>query len=99
MAIDIRKLPKIFADKEATKVFLESDFDKAIILVMDPNSKSKSLSKASLIELCNEITQRINEMGLRSVERIKNEDMESKNAVEELKSEIDWFVSYIENGD
>lgn len=98
MAIDIRKLPKIFADKDATKVFLESNFDKAFALVVDPNAKSKSLSRASLIELCNEITQRINDMGLRSVERIKNEDEESKIAVEELKAEIDWFMGYI-NGE
>ena len=99
MAIDIRKLPKIFANKEATKIFLESNFDKAIVLVMDPDSKSKSLSKATLVDLCNEITERINEMGLKTVEKIKNEDEESKIAIEELKTEIDWFIGYISDGE
>lgn len=99
MAIDIRKLPKVLANKEATKVFLESNIEKAYDLVKDPDSKSKSLSKASFAELCNELTQRINEMGLRSVEKIKNDDEMSRIAVEELKSEIDWFMSYIDNGE
>ena len=98
MAIDIRKLPKVLASKEATKVFLDSNFDKAYVLVMDPDSKSKSLSKATFTDLCNEITQRINDMGLRNVEKIKNEDEESRIAVEELKTEIDWFMGYINNG-
>lgn len=99
MAIDIRKLPKVLANKEATKVFLESDIEKAYDLVKDPDSKSKSLSKASFADLCNELTHRINEMGLRSVERIKNDDEISRIAVEELKSEIDWFMSYIDSGE
>lgn len=99
MAIDIRKLPKVLASKEATKVFLESDIEKAYDLVKDPDSKSKSLSKASFADLCNELTHRINEMELRSVERIKNEDEVSRIAVEELKSEIDWFMSYIDSGE
>lgn len=96
MAINIRHLPRILADKEATKVFLESDYDKAITLVIDPNAKSKSLSKASLVDLCNELTQRIDNMGLKTVERIKTEDADSKTAVESLKGEIDWFIDYIE---
>ena len=96
MAINVRHLPKILADKEATRVFLEYDYDKAIVLVMDPNAKSKSLSKASLADLCNELTQRINDMALKTVESIKNEDLDSKIAIEGLKSEIDWFVGYIE---
>lgn len=99
MAIDIRKLPKVLANKEATKVFLESNIEKAYDLVKDPDSKSKNLSKATFAELCNELTQRINEMGLRSVEKIKNDDEISRIAVEELKSEIDWFMSYIDNGE
>ena len=99
MAIDIRKLPKVLANKEAAKVFLESNIEKAYDLVKDPDSKSKNLSKVTFAELCNELTQRINEMGLRSVEKIKNDDEISRIAVEELKSEIDWFMSYIDNGE
>lgn len=97
MAIDIRKLPKVLANKEATKVFLESNIDKAYDLVKDPETKTKTLSKSSLADLCNELTRRINEMGLRSVERIRNDDEVSRIAVEELKSEIDWFMGYIDN--
>lgn len=99
MAIDIRKLSKILPDKEATKVFLESDIDKAYDLVKDPNSGSKVLSKASFAELCSEITARINGMGLRNVDNIRNEDEVTKAAVEELKTVIDWFMSYIDEKD
>ena len=99
MAIDIRKLPKVLSNKEATKVFLETDIEKAYDLVKDPESKSKSLSKATFAELCNEIAHRINSMELKNVDKIKNEDEISRIAVEELKTEVDWFMSYIENED
>lgn len=95
MAIDIRKLSKVLSSKDATKVFLESDIEKAFDLVKDPDQKTKNLSKVNLADLCNEISRRLNEMDLKSVERIKGDDEVSRIAIEEMQSKVEWFMTYI----
>lgn len=94
-AINVRKLPQILKDEEATKVLLKSNIKAAYEKTITNNPNYKDLKVVSLEQLCIEITNRINNMPLKDYKDIKNENNEIKSYLIDLRENLDWFVNDI----
>ena len=96
-AINVRKLPQILKNEEATKVLLKSNIKEAYEKVITNKPDYKDLKAVSLEQLCIEITNRMNNMPLKDYKDIINENNEIKSYLTDLKENLDWFVNDITN--
>lgn len=94
-AINVRKLPQILRDEEATKVLLKSNIKEAYEKTITNKPEYKDLQAVSLEQLCVELTNRMNNMPLKDYKDIKNENNEIKSYLTDLKENLDWFVNDI----
>lgn len=94
-AINVRKLPQILRDEEATKVLLKSNIKEAYEKTITNKPEYKDLKAVSLEQLCVELTNRMNNMPLKDYKDIKNENNEIKSYLTDLKENLDWFVNDI----
>lgn len=94
-AINVRKLPQILRDEEATKVLLKSNIKEAYEKTIANKPEYKDLKAVSLEQLCVELTNRMNNMPLKDYKDIKNENNEIKSYLTDLKENLDWFVNDI----
>ena len=94
-AINVRKLPQILKDDEATKVLLKSNIKEAYEKTITNKPEYKDLNTVSLEQLCVELTNRIYNMQLKDYKDIKDGNNELGAALTNLKSTVDWFVEDI----
>ena len=92
-AINVRKLPAILKNDEATKILLKSTIKDAYEKVIMDKPEYKNLGNVSVEQLCVELTNRLNNMPLQEYKSIKNEENEIKSYITDLKENLDWFVS------
>lgn len=84
----VRKLPEILSNPRARKVFLEDGADKALIYIDRPEI-TEELKKASLIELCAAVQEKIDDLTLKERDDIRKSD-------DSIQS-IDDTLSYLSN--
>ena len=94
-AINVRKLPQILKDEEATKILLKSNIKEAYEKTITNKPEYKDLNTVSLEQLCVELTNRIYNMQLKDYKDIKDGNNELGAALTNLKSTVDWFVEDI----
>ena len=94
-AINVRQLPKILKDEEATKVLLKSNIKEAYEKTITNKPEYKDLKTVSMEQLCVELTNRMNNMTVKDYKDIKNDDNEVKSYLTDLKENLDWFVEDI----
>lgn len=91
-AINVRKLPQILRDEEATKVLLKSNIKEAYEKTITNKPEYKDLKSISLEQLCVELTNRINNMSIKDYKDIKTDDNEIKTYFTDVKETLDWLV-------
>ena len=94
-AINVRKLPLILKNEEATKILLRSNIKDAYEKVIMDKPEYKDLKNITVEQLCIELTNRLNDMPLQEYKNIKNEENEIKSYITDLKENLDWFVEDI----
>ena len=94
-AINVRKLPQILKDEEATKILLKSNIKEAYEKTITNKPEYKDLNSVSLEQLCIEISNRIYNMQLKDYKDIKDGNNGLGASLTNLKSTIDWFVDDI----
>lgn len=94
-AINVRKLPQILKDDEATKILLKTNIKEAYEKTITNKPEYKDLNSVSLEQLCIELNNRIYNMQLKDYKDIKDGNNELGAALTNLKSTIDWFVEDI----
>lgn len=94
-AINVRKLPQILKDEEATKTLLKTNVKDAYEKLIVNKPDYRDLKNVSLEQLCVELTNRMNNMPLKDYRDIKNENNEIKSYLTDLKENLDWFVDDI----
>ena len=92
-AINVRKLPLILKNEEATKILVRSNIKDAYEKVIMDKPEYKDLRSISVEQLCIELTNRLNDMPLQEYKNIKNEENEIKSYITDLKENLDWFVN------
>ena len=98
-ANNVRKLPQILKDDEATKILLKSNIREAYEKVISNKPEYKDLKNVSLEQMCIELTNRINNMTLKDYKDIKNESNELKSYLTDLKENLEWFVDEISDNE
>lgn len=94
-AINVRKLPLILKNEDATKILLRSNIRDAYEKVIMDKPEYKDLRSISVEQLCIELTNRLNDMPLQEYKNIKNDENEIKSYITDLKENLDWFVEDI----
>ena len=94
-AINVRKLPLILKNEDATKILLRSNIRDAYEKVIMDKPEYRDLRSVSVEQLCIELTNRLNDMPLQEYKNIKNDENEIKSYITDLKENLDWFVEDI----
>ena len=94
-AYDVRKLPSILKNEEATKVFLKSNIKEAYEKLIATKPEYKDLKTVSIEQLSIEIINRINNIPFQEYLKIKNGESELKSYITELKDNLDLFVEQL----
>lgn len=94
----VRKLPEILANKKATKEFLNTNATEAYKLVYTPIQTEKLLIDASLNDLVETLTIKLNNISLKEVEELQNDPAHSSevNNIENLKDGLEWLLGYLQ---
>ncbi len=96
-AINVRRLPEVLKNKEATKVLLKSNMKKALEKVITDKPEYKDISGISIEQLCAELIKKMNDMPFQEYNQIRNGNNPIKDSLINLRGNIDIFVEDISN--
>lgn len=91
-AINVRRLPEILKNKEATQILLKSNIKKALEKVIADKPEYKDISGITIEQLCVELLKRMNDMPFQEYNKIKSGHNPIKDNLINLKENIDIFV-------
>lgn len=93
-AMNVRKLPKVLANKNARNVFIKDNMNEALQFVSVADQGSAALSQASILGLVAELTNRIKKMGYSDLRRLRGSASAEEERVNflDLKDELDNLV-------
>lgn len=94
-ATDVRRLPEILKDDEATKVLVNSTIKAAYEVVIKNKPEYKDISSVSIEQLCSEIRSRLANMTYQDYMSLKNGDNDTKTNLMELNDYLDGYVKEI----
>lgn len=96
-AVNVRLLPQILKNEEATKVLLKSNIKEAYEKIITDKPEYKDLKSVSMEQLCIELLNRMNSITHKDFVDIKTENNEVKSYLVDLKENLDWFVEDLKN--
>lgn len=94
-AINVRRLPEILKNEEATKILLKSNIKTALEKVITDKPEYKDISGISIEQLCIELIKKMNEMPFQEYNTIRNGNNPIKDSLIDLRGNIDIFVEDI----
>ena len=95
MAINVRRLPEILKNEEATNILLKSNIKTALEKVIIDKPEYKDISGVSIEQLCTELVKRMNDMPFQEYISIRNGSNPIKESLIDLRGNIDIFVEDI----
>jgi len=96
-AQSVRKLPQILNHSGARRVFLKQNISEALKLVEKPDD---SLKDATIVQLSNELTQKLNELPFQKLERMGDEaNYEKLVSLRDLKDVLDNILEIIDKSE
>lgn len=96
-AMNVRKLPEILKNKEATKIFLKSNISNSWKTLAVEEAETTSLKTVSYDILAAELTKRLERFELKEVECLKNDprsDKKKENLIDAYNW-LKWLMEYI----
>ena len=94
-AINVRRLPEILRNEEATKILLKTNIKTALEKVIVDKPEYKDISGVSIEQLCVELIKRMNDMPFQEYNSIRNGSNPIKDNLIDLRGNIDIFVEDI----
>jgi hypothetical protein len=95
-AINVRKLPSILKNTQATETFIKTNIKDAYEKVIIDKPEYNDLKNVAMNTLCTELSGKINNLAVRDLDALKDENNEVRTSLYDLKENIDWLLSYIE---
>lgn len=95
-ANNVRKLPAILKNKQATETFLKSNIKDAYEKLILEKPGNNDLKGIDIVTLCTELSKKINDLQARDLDSLKDAENQTRNSLYDLNSNIEWLLGYIE---